>query len=434
MKRRVAGIATGALLLWFTDPGGAYRLLDRRWPSGAVIVMHLQQGSSGGPLADGSPDWNAVTEGALDAWNPVLSAVTFREVSGSSADVSLYNGVNNVAWADDVYGEAFDSAIAVTISLSRGGVTEETDVLFDRARSWNSYRGGLRNASGGGTLFDLRRVALHEFGHVLGLGHPDDVGQSVTAIMNSRISAVDNLQSDDVNGVRAIYGGKGGGSPAPSNRAPIVTAQCSPCTVEADLTSRLRATARDPDHDRLTYRWSAPEGTFSNPTDSDTDWTAPARAGVVTATITVENPRGGRATATVQLEVIPRDRLRANARLLDGQSLVSPGRRYRLVFQGDGNLVLYDDQEQRPLWASNTSASGAGQAIMQGDGNLVVYDDAGRDRWASGTAGTADAYLQLQDDGNLVVYGPGGQPLWDRFQETAPARVRLRRGASARRR
>jgi predicted Zn-dependent protease len=51
----------------------------------------------------------------------------------------------------------------------------------------------------------MQRVALHEFGHVLGLDHPDDHGQIVTAIMNSRASNVDALQRDDIEGVAAIY-------------------------------------------------------------------------------------------------------------------------------------------------------------------------------------------------------------------------------------
>jgi hypothetical protein len=47
---------------------------------------------------------------------------------------------------------------------------------------------------------------LHEFGHVVGLDHPDQFGQHVAAIMNSVISSTDTLQADDINGGKSIYG------------------------------------------------------------------------------------------------------------------------------------------------------------------------------------------------------------------------------------
>ena len=46
---------------------------------------------------------------------------------------------------------------------------------------------------------------LHEFGHVVGLGHPDEAGQYVDAVMNS-VPWFTELQQDDIAGVRAIYG------------------------------------------------------------------------------------------------------------------------------------------------------------------------------------------------------------------------------------
>jgi len=79
---------------------------------------------------------------------------------------------------------------------------------------------------------------------------------------------------------------------------------------------------------------------------------------------------------------------------------------YRMVMQGDGNLVVYG----RTIWNSGTFLSGSFFA-MQGDGNLVGYTQASRPVWASNTNGNTPDVLALQSDGNLVLYG-GGRALW----------------------
>ncbi len=81
---------------------------------------------------------------------------------------------------------------------------------------------------------------------------------------------------------------------------------------------------------------------------------------------------------------------------------------YRLVLQGDGNLVLYEGDTA--LWASSTSD--ATRFAVQDDGNLVLYNSAGTAVWSSETSGNAGATLVLQDDGNLVLIDSGGSPLW----------------------
>ena len=50
-------------------------------------------------------------------------------------------------------------------------------------------------------------------------------------------------------------------------------------------------------------------------------------------------------------------------------------------------------------------------AIMQDDGNFVLYDQDNEPVWASNTGGNPGAYLAVQDDGNVVVY-QDGSPLW----------------------
>jgi len=101
--------------------------------------------------------------------------------------------------------------------------------------------------------------------------------------------------------------------------------------------------------------------------------------------------------------------LQPNEALQPNQSRTSVDGRFTLIYQSDGNLVLYGPSGW--IWASNTSGFSAGQAIMQGDGNLVVYDAGGQWRWSSNTYGNNGAFLVVQSDGNLVIYR-GGTALW----------------------
>jgi hypothetical protein len=105
-----------------------------------------------------------------------------------------------------------------------------------------------------------------------------------------------------------------------------------------------------------------------------------------------------------------RSRLQPGETLVSGQQLTSASGRYSFVYQGDGNLVLYDGG--RATWATNTAGQPTGQCTMQGDGNLVVSLPSGAAIWASSTAGHSGSSLVLQDDGNVVIYDPNGQVVW----------------------
>lgn len=104
--------------------------------------------------------------------------------------------------------------------------------------------------------------------------------------------------------------------------------------------------------------------------------------------------------------------LTQNQQLNVNDMLKANNGRTHLVMQGDGNLVLYRDDTNRPLWASNTFGKPVTRAIMQGDGNFVGYDVNGHAYWATGTNNHPGAHVVLQDDGNLVVYSTNNTPLW----------------------
>jgi len=94
-----------------------------------------------------------------------------------------------------------------------------------------------------------------------------------------------------------------------------------------------------------------------------------------------------------------------NEYLFRGQQLVAPHCYFRLIFQDDGNLVLYDFNGT-PRWASGTNGSSAAYVVMQDDGNLVMYDfsEPRRVVWAFNRYPFWNGFLTVQDDGNVVAY------------------------------
>jgi len=83
--------------------------------------------------------------------------------------------------------------------------------------------------------------------------------------------------------------------------------------------------------------------------------------------------------------------------------------RYYLIFQNDGNLVLYN-KAGVAMWDTGTNNKGT-RAVFQDDGNLVVYTPGNGVAFSSNTNGRRAERLTIQDDGNLVIYN-GSNPLW----------------------
>jgi hypothetical protein len=104
------------------------------------------------------------------------------------------------------------------------------------------------------------------------------------------------------------------------------------------------------------------------------------------------------------------DTLLGNQRLFPNQYIESASKKYRLIMQNDGNLVLYTGT--RALWASNTMNSGAIDTIMQSDNNLVSYTARQKPVWASNTMNSGAVRTVVQDDGNIVMYRSDNKSVW----------------------
>lgn len=115
--------------------------------------------------------------------------------------------------------------------------------------------------------------------------------------------------------------------------------------------------------------------------------------------------------------------LRVNETMVPNQFHYSPNGRYFVVFQSDGNLVVYragSPQPQNAIWASGTNGISGGLAMLQHDANFVISKDSWTPQraaaWTSGTNMTptdsAPPFVSIRDDGSIAVAGWGAAIKW----------------------
>ena len=190
-----------------SEPTRGFSTLGSKWNNGS-ITMQLALGSGAGTLPDGTNSWNAAVSQALNIWNAHIDLATFASVPDSTRPNGDGDFLNHIFFDRSFFGESFGpNTLAITTRWTIGGSQRvEADIVFNSAFQWSSYRGNVRSVNGR-DQWDIVRVALHELGHVLGLDHPDDYGQSVEALMNSTIGNRDSLTADDIAGALSLYGG-----------------------------------------------------------------------------------------------------------------------------------------------------------------------------------------------------------------------------------
>jgi peptidoglycan-associated lipoprotein len=187
------------------------------------------------------------------------------------------------------------SPIPYPADLKVGGVWQMSNGLFVHGGFNYSVR------SGDTTVPVNREINHHGWGYDVRLGwHP---GTRVYVPPPPPAPIVREV-------IREVPGPAPAPAPAPpANRPPQITVSCDPCTVAPGQSSKVSATATDPDGDPVTYRWTAPQGAFAVPADPNTTWTAPNQVGTVPLTATASDNRGGSASGTVNVQVVRREQI-----------------------------------------------------------------------------------------------------------------------------
>lgn len=194
---RLLGCLLSLMAVICSSTAGAYQLMSSKW-SQPFTTFYVDI-----PGADGL--WNDAFETAMYHWgvNTNFSFMIVRGVYEDPCDAT--EGRNGVAFGNTNCGDAWGgTTLAVTQSWWNvsSSSTTQTDIIFNSNESWNVYSTSWQSSPWYG-INDFSRVAVHELGHALGLGHEDS---GIPAIMRTYIGDIVIPQQDDINGVAALYG------------------------------------------------------------------------------------------------------------------------------------------------------------------------------------------------------------------------------------
>lgn len=180
-----------------------------KWPGAQTVIYTGVPGTS----RSGIP-WSVALQRAAGEWtdetrfnfvsNPLYRDPCIGTTAGTRPD-----NLNGIDFRANVCGNDFGaSTLAVTVFFTEFNMLGaadivEADIVFNQNLNFDVYDGLQRPGSNTTREYDFQRVALHELGHVLGLGHDN----RLPAIMNSSIGDLSRLQSDDIAGVDQLYAG-----------------------------------------------------------------------------------------------------------------------------------------------------------------------------------------------------------------------------------